>query len=238
MVKWYSGTLGPKASWHLSYRWGKTPKKPHPGNLSQSGIEPGPAAWQARMLPLVPQRWTRVMVVMVMPSYGALLCLMKPGPAHTSLFLSANLMSGIITGHHAKVVHRTLTNVKVMVIVAYDCNGVILTHAIPQWQNVNAQYFRHFLENNLRPELRRKRPHFLQNPPIILQDNAWAHTAHPVADLYRRWRWKVLFTPPQSPDISPCDYNLIPKLEEPLRNIRFQTVPDILRAVRQKHRLL
>ena len=49
---------GPKISRHLSYRWGKTPKKPHPGNLSRPGIEPGPAAWQARMLPLAPQRWT------------------------------------------------------------------------------------------------------------------------------------------------------------------------------------
>ena len=31
---------GPKASWHLSYRWGKNPKKPHPRNLSRPGIEP------------------------------------------------------------------------------------------------------------------------------------------------------------------------------------------------------
>ena len=53
------GPCGPKVSWHLSYRRGKTPKKPHPGNLSRPGIEPGPAAWQARMLPPVPQRWTR-----------------------------------------------------------------------------------------------------------------------------------------------------------------------------------
>ena len=36
----------------------KPRKKPQPGNLSQPGIEPGPAAWQARMLPLAPQRWT------------------------------------------------------------------------------------------------------------------------------------------------------------------------------------
>ena len=53
------GTLGPKASWHLSYRWGKTSKKPHPGNLSRPGIEPGSAAWQASILLSVPQRWTR-----------------------------------------------------------------------------------------------------------------------------------------------------------------------------------
>ena len=53
---------GPKVSWHLSYRWGKTPKKPHPGNLSRPGIEPGPAAWQARMIPLAPQRWTAIYI--------------------------------------------------------------------------------------------------------------------------------------------------------------------------------
>ena len=54
------GPWGPKVSWHLSYRWGKTLKKPRPGNLSRLGIEPGPAAWQGRVLPLAPQRWTSV----------------------------------------------------------------------------------------------------------------------------------------------------------------------------------
>ena len=58
MTKLYSGTLGPKASRNLSYRRGKTPRKPHPGNWSRPGIEPGPATWQARMLPPVPQRCT------------------------------------------------------------------------------------------------------------------------------------------------------------------------------------
>ena len=57
------GPWGPKVSWHSSYRWGKTPKKPRPGNLSRPGIEPGPAAWQARMLPLAPQRWTFVYIL-------------------------------------------------------------------------------------------------------------------------------------------------------------------------------
>ena len=39
---------------------GKPRKKPLTGNLSRPGIEPGPAAWQARMLPLSPQRWTHL----------------------------------------------------------------------------------------------------------------------------------------------------------------------------------
>ena len=52
------GPCGPNASWHLSYRWGKTPNKPHSENLSRPGIELRPAAWQAGMLPPAPQWWT------------------------------------------------------------------------------------------------------------------------------------------------------------------------------------
>ena len=31
--------------------------------------------------------------------------------------------------------------------------------------------------------------------------------------------------------LSPCDFKLIPKMKEPLRGIRFRTVPEILQAV-------
>ena len=31
--------------------------------------------------------------------------------------------------------------------------------------------------------------------------------------------------------LSPCDFHLIPKMKEPLRGIRFRTVPEILKAV-------
>ena len=38
MPKWYSGEpWGPKASWHLSYRWGETPKKTSPRKLVPTG---------------------------------------------------------------------------------------------------------------------------------------------------------------------------------------------------------
>ena len=31
--------------------------------------------------------------------------------------------------------------------------------------------------------------------------------------------------------LSPCDFHLIPKMKEPLRGIRFRSVPEILQAV-------
>ena len=118
-----------------------------------------------------------------------------------------------------------------MVILVYDCDGVILTHTVPRQQTVNAQYYCSFLEHNLRPALRKKRRHLLQNPAIILQDNARPHASQAVVDLFDRWGWKVLYHPPYSPDLSPCNFDLIPKMKEPFRGIRFRTVPEILQAV-------
>jgi histone-lysine N-methyltransferase SETMAR len=69
-----------------------------------------------------------------------------------------------------------------------------------------------------------------QNPPIILQDNVRPHAAQAVADLFDRWGWKVLYHPPYSQDLSPCDFDLIPKMKEPLRGIHFKTVPEIPQA--------
>ena len=37
--------------------------------------------------------------------------------------------------------------------------------------------------------------------------------------------------------LSPCDFHLIPKMKEPLRGIRFRTVPEILQAVDRSIRL-
>ena len=38
--------------WHLSYSWGKTPEKTSNRKLTQQGMEPGPAAWEATILTL------------------------------------------------------------------------------------------------------------------------------------------------------------------------------------------
>ena len=38
--------------------------------------------------------------------------------------------------------------------------------------------------------------------------------------------------------ISPCDFHLIPKMKEPLRGIRFKTVPEILQAVDRSFRTI
>ena len=106
-------------------------------------------------------------------------------------------------------VRQNPSNVKVVVILVYDCDGVILTYTVPRLQTVNAQYYCSFLEHILQPTLGKKRRHFLHYPPIILQDNARPHAVQAVADLFDRWGCEVLYHPPYSPDFSPCDFDSV-----------------------------
>jgi hypothetical protein len=62
-----------------------------------------------------------------------------------------------------------------------------------------------------------------------LQYNARAHAAQAVAVFFDGWGLEVLFHPLYSPDLNPCNFALFPK--EPLRGIRFRTVPEIILAV-------
>ena len=101
--------------------------------------------------------------------------------------------------------------VKLMVILAYDVQGAIMCHFVPNGKTVNAQYYAAYLQNHLRRAVRRKRPQ-LQNV-IILHDNSTTHKAICVRNLLRCWRWEVLEHPPYSQDLLPCDYDLIPKLK-------------------------
>ena len=119
--------------------------------------------------------------------------------------------------------------VKLMVILAYDVQVVILCHFVPHGKTVNAQYHAAYLQNHLSRAVMGKWPQ-LQNV-TILHDNATPHKAICVRDLLRLWRWEVLEHPPYSPDISPCDYDLIPKLKAPLHRHRFRTRDDTVIAV-------
>jgi hypothetical protein len=57
-----------------------------------------------------------------------------------------------------------------------------------------------------------KQPDLLGDGPLILHDNACPHLAKIVTDLLSKYEWEVLPHAPYSPDMSPPDFDLFPKL--------------------------
>ena len=71
----------------------------------------------------------------------------------------------------------------------------------------------------------------------MLHDNAGCHVAAMVS-LFRGWNCEAFEHPPNSPDMSPGDYDLFSKIKEPLRGIRFQSRVDIQRALDRSVRVI
>ena len=130
-----------------------------------------------------------------------------------------------------KKMHPTHISVKMMFIVAYHINGVLLHLAVPPKQTVNAAYYCTFLQPHLRPAIRRKLRHLVVQNPIILHDNARNHTAGAVMDLLRRRQWEILEHPQYSHDVSQCDYGLFAKVKEPLRGTLFYIRDELIRTL-------
>ena len=120
---------------------------------------------------------------------------------------------------------------KVMHIVFFDCQGLLLSWAVPVGTKVNADYYKFVLQEKLRPAIRKKRPG-LVNDVILHHDNAPVHCARKVTALLDSWGWEIMTHPPYSPDLAPCDFHLFPKMKETLRGRRFESSDEIEAATR------
>ena len=101
-----------------------------------------------------------------------------------------------------------------MHITFFDMHGIIFDEAVPVGQNVNGDYYLTVLRSKVRRAIRDKRPNLLESGVILLQDNAAPHRKKTVLDALEEWGWKTLAHPPYSPDLSPCDFFLFPKVKE------------------------
>jgi histone-lysine N-methyltransferase SETMAR len=119
------------------------------------------------------------------------------------------------------------SKIKVMLIVAYDMEGILLVHSVPPKQTVNGAYYRRFLQNHLRAAIRKKRPQRLDDV-IILHDNASSHSARAVQEVIDGYGWETLPHPPYPPDLSPCDFHLFPAFKCPMRGIRFESLEAVV----------
>ena len=95
---------------------------------------------------------------------------------------------------------------------------------------MTAAYYRDWMQE-LRRKMHKNRPDLLGDGPLILHDNARPHLGKVVTDLLSKYEWEVLPHAPYSPDMSPPDFDLFPKLKEPMRGHRFSSLEEVSAAV-------
>ncbi|UYV82399.1 WDR20 [Cordylochernes scorpioides] len=113
-----------------------------------------------------------------------------------------------------KKARMSKSRVKTMLIVFFDKRGLSHKEFVPQGKTVNAEFYKEVLRR-LHKAVKRKRQD-LEQRWRLHHDNASAHTA---------------FLPPYSPDMSPSDLFLFPKVKRCLKGHRFDDIPNIQPAV-------
>ena len=128
-----------------------------------------------------------------------------------------------------KKARMSKSKIKTMLICFFDSHGVVHKEFVPQGQTVNQHFYRAVLER-LRKRVARVRPD-IKDTWMLHHDNAPCHTALSVTEFLARKSIPVVPQPPYSPDLSPCDFFLFPRLKSKLKGHHFETLENIKKAV-------
>ena len=108
-----------------------------------------------------------------------------------------------------------------------DSTGMIYMYWFPTEQTVKKEYYVKVLRE-FRKRFRRKRPALFKSGQWHFhKDNAPVHNSILVTDYLTKMGYKTLLYPPYSPDLSPCDFWLFPKLT----GCRYETIEEMKKAV-------
>jgi transposase len=124
-----------------------------------------------------------------------------------------------------------------MLIVFFDIEGIVRAEFVPRGTTVNSEYYKGLLER-LRNDVRRKGPEKLKNGFLLRHDNAPCHTPLVIRQFLADKRITVCLLPPYSPDLAPCDLWLIQKIKFTMEESRFDTIPEIEAATKERLRAL
>jgi len=114
---------------------------------------------------------------------------------------------------------------KVLLTIAVHQDKIVAYSFLCKGETMDTEKYIKFLNESLKP--------YIENnveTPIILQDNASPHTnVRTVAYLFEEG-WELLNHPAYSPDLNPCDSEIIAKIKKPLKGKRFANPDEAMTA--------
>jgi len=127
-------------------------------------------------------------------------------------------------------VRHVRSNVKIMLIVFFNVQGIMHWEFVPPGQTVNQEFYLEVLKR-MKENVQRKCPELWRSGEWFLHhDNAPAHTALSVTQYLASLGWTIAPHPPYSPDLALCDFFLFPTMKKILKGKRFATVEEVKTA--------
>ena len=104
--------------------------------------------------------------------------------------------------------------------IFFDSKGPVLQIPVPKGSSVTGKFYRESVLTQLVDFYQKRRPYTGVRGIKLLHDNAPAHKSATVQEYLKESGLNVLDHPAYSPDLSPCDFWLFPRLKEMLAGSR------------------
>jgi [histone H3]-lysine36 N-dimethyltransferase SETMAR len=124
-----------------------------------------------------------------------------------------------------KKARMSKSKIKSMLIVFFDRRGIIHKEFVPTGTTVTKEFYVGVLKR-LKQRVNRVRPDIARGWKLH-HDNAPAHTALVVGTLLANYGVATLPHPPYSPDLSPPDFFLFPRVKRVLKGHRYGTIQEV-----------
>ena len=124
-----------------------------------------------------------------------------------------------------------LSRVKNMLVIFFDWQGVIRKEFVPESETINAVYYKGVMERLVNRIGHFTPGMFESGDWFLLQDNATFHNATIVKQFLAQRKVTVPDHPPYSPDLTPADYILFPKVKSHLKGRLFGSFSGIQKAL-------
>ena len=136
-------------------------------------------------------------------------------------------------GDRPVIAHRCKTSNRMLYAIFFDSKGPVLQIPVPKGSSVTGKFYRESVLTQLVDFYQKHRPSTGVCGIRLLHDNAPAHKSSTVQEYLKESGLDVLDHPPYSPDLSPSDFWLFPRLKEMLAGLCFESHCGIGSAVYQ-----
>ena len=157
---------------------------------------------------------------------------MKPGSIIFNLILRLKIRFGFWSEGDRPVIARCCkTSNRMLYMIFFDSKGPVLQIPVSKGTSVTGKFYRESVLTQLVDFYQKRRLRTGVCGIKILHDNAPAHKSATVQEYLKESGLEVLDHLSYSPDLSPCDFWLFPRLKEMLAGHRFESHCGIGSAV-------
>ena len=122
---------------------------------------------------------------------------------------------------------------KVLYTIFFNSSGPVVQIPSKEGTSITGKFYKNTVLNKIKKIYKKKRPSVGLKGICLLHDNAPAHKSRVVVDFLSKQKVNVLTRPPYSPDLSPCDFFLFPRLKKDLSRRRYSSRSALGSAVHQ-----